>query len=69
MNAIVEKIQLLKLPFMMDTPTKGAGNCFFEAILQQCEHRPELQLVGSFVLAKVQAGNLHICANCIISTY
>ena len=53
MNAIVEKIQLLKLPFMMDTPTKGAGNCFFEAILQQCEHRPELQWVGSFVSAKV----------------
>ena len=43
MDSINQKIVDLELPFMMDTKTKGRGNCFFHAIVQQIE-RNELQL-------------------------
>ena len=43
MPTVNQKIADLELPFMMDDRTKGRGNCFFHAILQQVK-RQELKL-------------------------
>ena len=40
-NEIMAKILELQLPFKLDQPTEGLGNCFPIAIVQQL-HRPEI---------------------------
>ena len=45
MDKLASHISLtLKLPLVMDVPTPGKGNCFFAAVCQQIDHRPELGL-------------------------
>ena len=38
---IMETVNRLRLPFKLDQLTKGEGNCFVVAIIQQCK-RPEI---------------------------
>jgi hypothetical protein len=55
MDAVLSKIQELGLPMKTDKPTPSDGNCFYQAILQQCR-RPELEvqskLKGHVILRK-----------------
>ena len=39
-DEIMETVHRLQLPFKLDFPTEGRGNCFPISIIQQC-HRPE----------------------------
>ena len=40
-DEIMETVDKLGLPFRLDQLTKGEGNCFLVAIIQQCK-RPEI---------------------------
>ena len=42
MNGLSSTIQKCKLQLKLDNPTEGYGNCFPNAIVQQCR-RPEIQ--------------------------
>ena len=42
MNGLSSTIQKCKLQLKLDNPTEGYGNCFPNAIVQQCQ-RPEIQ--------------------------
>ena len=44
--AIQNALVLLGLPFIMDTPTIGDGNCFFNAIIQQLQFEGNSQFSG-----------------------
>ena len=41
-DRVLKILQKHQLPFLMDSPTQGDGNCFIWGILQQCQ-RPEIK--------------------------
>lgn len=51
MDALITRIvEELKLPLSMDSPTPGAGNCFFAGLIQRSK-RKELSLMGIYKAA------------------
>ena len=54
--------QVLELPLVMDRPTPDAvhgGNCFFEAICQQLNNRPELGMTNVLNASQFRAAICH----------
>ena len=46
--------QVLRLPLVMDAPTPGRGNCFFAAVCQQLNNRPELGQQNVYTAAQLR---------------
>ena len=61
-DEIMETVNRLQLPFILDQLTEGRGNCFPIAVIQQCQ-RPEinkqLKLVTKMIVKTQRTGPRH----------